>query len=457
MFSALSNLIWFVVAISILVAIHEYGHYIVGRWTGMKVLRFSIGFGKPIWTRIGGKDRTEYCISAIPLGGYVKFLDGRDCDVAPEDEGRAFDHRPIASRIAVLLAGPLFNFIFAIVAYWALFINGIPTLTPAVGEVDPDSYAARAGLEFGDQIVAVGNIETSDWESTLVAMLDQMVASGRVPLTLVADDGRRRSATLVVGDDATRLTEPGLLFDGLGFRPLQLRAVIEKFPAVIGGLIDDGAAKRAGLEVGDQIVSIDGERVTNHGELTEVVSARANKAVSLDYIRDGMTRSVNLTIGIDNSGEAPRGLLGVQSAGDLSEYYSVRKYGPIDSAYAAVQRTWTSTIFTLRMLGRMVSGDVSIKNISGPINIAQFAGASAERGLSDFLGFLAVISISLGVLNLLPIPVLDGGQIVYQSIEAAKGSPLSERSQLLGQQIGIFALLMLMSFAFYNDIARIIG
>ena len=336
-------------------------------------------------------------------------------------------------------------------------MNGVPTLTPAVGDVDPESYAADAGLEFGDQIVAVGDVEISDWESTLVAMLDQMVASGRVPLTLQKDDGRQRTATIVVGDDAARLTEPGLLFDGLGFRPLQLRAVIDSFPAVIGALVDDGAAKGAGLEVGDQIVLIDGERVENHGDLTDIVSARANKPVSLDYIRDGITRSVGLTIGLDNSGEEPRGLLGVQSAGDLSPYYSLRKYGPVESVTAAVQRTWTSTIFTVRMLGRMVTGAVSIKNISGPINIAQFAGASAQRGWGDFLGFLAVISISLGVLNLLPIPVLDGGQIVYQSIEAAKGSPLSERSQLLGQQIGIFALILLMSYAFYNDISRIIG
>lgn len=457
MFSALNNLMWFIVAISVLVAIHEYGHYIVGRWVGMKVLRFSIGFGKPIWTRIGRKDKTEFCISAIPLGGYVKFLDGRDGIVAAEDEGRAFDQQPIASRIVVLLAGPLFNFLFAIVAYWALFMNGVPTLTPAVGDVDPESYAASAGLEFGDRIVAVGKVEISDWESALVAMLDQMVASGRVPLTLQKDDGRQRTATIVVGDDAARLTEPGLLFDGLGFRPLQLRAVIDSFPAVIGALVDDGAAKGAGLEVGDQIILIDGEQIENHGDLTRIVSARANKSVSLDYIRDGSTHSVGLTIGLDTSGEEPRGLLGVQSAGDLSAYYSLRKYGPVESVTAAVQRTWTSTVFTVRMLGRMVTGAVSIKNISGPINIAQFAGASAQRGLGDFLGFLAVISISLGVLNLLPIPILDGGQIVYQSIEAAKGSPLSERSQLLGQQIGIFALILLMSYAFYNDISRIIG
>lgn len=455
--SALANLLWFVVAISLLVAIHEYGHYIVGRWAGMKVLRFSIGFGKPVWTRIGAKDGTEYCISAIPLGGYVRFLDGRDGPVDPQDEGRAFDQRPITSRVAVLLAGPLFNFLFAIVAYWALFLNGIPTLVPAVGEVDQDSYAARAGLEFGDRIVAVGSVETADWEATLLAMLDQMVASGRVPLTLETEDGRQRRATIVVGDDAARLTEPGTLFDGLGFRPLQPSELIARAPAVIGALSEDGAAKAAGMQVGDRIASVDGEAVATYADLVNVVSVRANQRVAVEYFRDGIPDTVDITIGLHESNGTTRGLLGVSSASDISRYLYVRKFGPVDSATAAIQRTWASTLFTVRMLGRMVTGDVSIKNLSGPINIAQFAGASAQRGLSDFLAFLAVVSISLGVLNLLPVPVLDGGQIVYQSIEAAKGSPLSERSQLLGQQIGIFALILLMSFAFYNDIARIIG
>lgn len=450
MSNALSNLLWFAVAISILVAVHEYGHYIVGRWAGMKVLRFSIGFGKPIWMRIGGKDRTEYCISAIPLGGYVRFLDGREGPVDPEDEGRAFDHRPISSRIAVLLAGPLFNFLFAIIAYWALFINGVPTIRPAVGEVDPGSYAARAGLEFGDQIVAVGDIETADWESALVAMLEQMVSSERVSLTLETEGGRQRLATIFVGDDATRLTEPGLLFDGLGFRPWQP-------PAVIGELTENGAAEAAGLKPGDRITSVDGESVRSYADLIDVVSVRAMQSVSLEYSRNGNAQIVELTIGVQEVNGETRGLLGVRSASDISKFYYLRKFGPIESASAAMKRTWASTMFTVRMLGRMVIGDVSIKNISGPINIAQFAGASAERGWGDFLGFLAIVSISLGVLNLLPIPMLDGGQIVYQSIELAKGSPISERSQLLGQQIGIFALLLLMSFAFYNDLSRIIG
>ncbi len=447
---ALTSLVAFIVAISVLVAVHEYGHYIVGRWCGMKVLRFSIGFGKPIWTWVRGKDRTEYCISAIPLGGYVRFLDGREGPVDPEDEGRAFNHRPIPLRIAVLLARPLFNFLFAIFAYWVLFLGGIPTLQPAVGNVAPDSYAARAGLEFGDKIVAVGDVDTADWESTMVNIFDQMVASGRVPLTLETENGRQRRATITVGEDAARLTEPNMLFDGLGFEPWQP-------PAVIGELIADGAAAAAGMAIGDQITVVDGEPIKNYGDLVGIVSTRAGKAVVVEYDRYGQSHAVDLVLGEQEVDGETRGLLGVRASSDIGAYYYLRKYGPIESINQAAQRTWTSTVFTLRMLGRMVIGDVSIKNISGPINIAQFAGDSAQRGLPEFLAFLALVSISLGVLNLLPVPVLDGGQIVYQSIEALKGSPMSERSQILGQQFGILALILLMSFAFYNDIARILG
>ena len=447
---AITSVLAFVVAISILVTIHEYGHYIVGRWAGMKVLRFSVGFGKPVWTWVKGKDRTEFCISAIPLGGYVRFLDGREGPVDPEDEGRAFDHRPIPARIAVLLAGPLFNFLFAIFAYWVLFLNGIPTLQPAVGDVEPQSYAARAGLEFGDKIVAVGEVDTDDWESTLVNIFDQLVGDGRVPLTLESDDGRQRRALIMVGEDASRLTEPNMLFEGLGFEPWQP-------PAVIAELTEGGAAAGAGMAVGDRIISIDGNNISNYSDLIEVVVARPDQAVSVAYVRDGRQLEIDVVLGRQEVEGEVRGLLGVRGSNDYGDYAHLRKFGPVESVSQAAQRTWTSTVFTLRMLGRMVTGDVSIKNISGPINIAQYAGSSARRGVNEYLAFLALISISLGVLNLLPVPVLDGGQIVFQSIELVKGSPLSERSQIIGQQFGIFALILLMSFAFYNDIVRIVS
>jgi regulator of sigma E protease len=448
--SALTDLLSFVVAISLLVAIHEYGHYIVGRWAGMKILRFSIGFGKPIWSRRSGKDNTEYCIASIPLGGYVRFLDSREGPVRPEDEGRAFDQRPIPARIAVLAAGPLFNFLFAIVAYWALFAPGVMVQTPAIGDVIPDSYADRAGLQFGDKIVAVGDVEPLDWESALVAILDNMVATGKVPLTLENEQGGHRRATIDVGSDSTRLTEPGALFDGLGFS-------IWQPPAGVGSLAPGGAAERAGIRVGDRITAVDGESIRSWGDLLGVVRERPGKAVEVEYLRNGYSATVNLTLGDEGSGEERRGLIGIGLSETSVDYYSRRTYTPLESLSAAVDKTWTSTLFTMRMLGHMVTGNVSFKNISGPINIAQFAGDSAERGFSYFLGFLAIISISLGVLNLLPIPVLDGGQIVYQVVEMIKGGPLTERAQILGQQIGVLALLLLMSFAFYNDIARILG
>jgi len=450
MSSALTNLLAFVAAISILVAVHEFGHYIVGRWAGMKVLRFSIGFGKPIWMRVGGKDSTEYCIASIPLGGYVRFLDSREGPVPPEDEGRAFNQRPIPHRIAVLLAGPAFNFLFAILAYWLLFAGGVTVLKPAIGEIEPGSYAERAGLEFGDKIVAVNDERVLDWEAALVAMLETMVVDGRVPLTLEDEQGGQRRAVLDVGDDKTRLTEPGLLFEGLGFDVWQP-------PAIVGTVSEDGAAAAAGLLPGDRITSIDGEPIVTFTDLVTVVAPRPGQEVVVEYTRAGMSFDVVLRLGEQEADGVSRGVLGVTLPSTFTDYYARRSFTPLQSLGEAAAKTWNTSIFTVTMLGRMVTGDVSVKNISGPINIAQFAGESAQRGASYFLGFLAIISISLGVLNLLPVPVLDGGQIVYQLAEMVKGSPLTERAQIIGQQVGILALLLLMSFAFYNDIARILS
>ena len=451
--SILGSAVAFVIAISILIAVHEYGHYIVGRWCNMKVLRFSIGFGKPLLRRVAGADRTEYVVAAIPLGGYVRFLDSREGAVRPEDEGRAFNQRPVWQRIAVLFAGPLFNFLFAIVAYWALFVYGVPTAVPAIGDVAPDSYAERAGLETGDRILAVDGRESPDWEAALLAMLDQLVAEGRIDLTLEDADGDRRDASLVVGADRTQLTEPGMLFDGLGFQAW-------RFPAVIGEVTPDGAAAAAGFRAGDRITAVGGEPVANFNDLVALVAPRPDERVEVSYSRDNggvaMERTVEVMLGSAERDGQTVGMLGITSA-DVSEYRYLRQYGAGESVGKAVVKTWEMSVFTLKMLGRMLTGDVSVKNISGPINIAQFAGQSAERGPDYFLSFLAIVSISLGILNLLPIPVLDGGQIVYQSIELAKGSPLSERAQIIGQQAGIVALLLLMSFAFYNDIARILG
>ncbi len=441
----LIDLLAFIALISILVAVHEYGHYIVGRWSGMKVLRFSIGFGKPIWTRVGGTDQTEYCISAVPLGGYVRFLDSRDGIVEAEDEGRAFDQRPIPARIAVLLAGPAFNFIFAILAYWLLMAGGVTDIRPAVGVVSADSYAAKAGLQYGDKIIAVGDVKTSAWEETLVAMLDEMVDDGRIPMTLESDDGRLRQAVINVADARTQLTEPGALWDGLGLHPWQP-------PAIVGIVSEGSAAEKADLQPGDQITAIDGEELVLFADLTAIVEPKAGQQVSIDFLRDGYERSVSVILGSQEKDGERVGLLGVRRTAVPEHMISRRSFTPVESLQAAVTKTWSTTAFTVRMLGRMVTGDVSMKNISGPIKIAQIAGDSVERGWRYFVGILAVISISLGVLNLLPVPVLDGGQIVYQVVEGIRGGPMTERAQILGQQIGILALLILMTFAFYNDL-----
>lgn len=450
----LTSIVAFVVAISVLVAVHEYGHFIVGRWCGMKVLRFSIGFGKPLWTRIGKKDQTEFCLSAIPLGGYVKFLGeryGSDEAIPPADQGRAFNDRPIWNRILVLLAGPFFNFLFAFFAYWVIFVNGVPTMRPAVGEVTAGSYAASADLQYGDQIVMVGDRDSGDWETALVSILDAVVGTGQVTLTLENPAGVRRTATLDVGDDAARLTEPGVLFDGLGFQPWAP-------PAVVGAVEHGEAASRAGILAGDQIVSIAGEKVASFYDLVRIVSDRPNEPVVIDVLRTGRPLALDVMLGSRQQDGVTSGFLGISRSVEADNKYGyIRQFGPLDSLLPSIERTWQGMGFTVRMLGRMVTGDVSIKNISGPINIAQYAGSSASAGFNQFMNFLALVSISLGVLNLFPIPVLDGGQIVYQSIEGLKGSPLSERAQMLGQQLGLAALLLLMSFAFYNDIARIVN
>ena len=451
MIEILTDAIAFIVVISILVTVHEYGHYIVGRWTGMKVLRFSIGFGKPIWMWRGkGPDRTEYCVASIPLGGYVRFLDSREGDVRPEDEGRAFDHRPIRSRIAVLLAGPAFNFLFAILAYWVLFGGGISVLKPAIGPVEENSYAADAGLEPFDKIVSVDGERAVDWDGTIATMLTVMVETGRIPMVVESKGGREKRVVIDVGEDRTRLTEPGELFKGLGFD-------YGGPPVVISTLDEEGAAFRGGLKIDDEITHVNGA-VVDAFSFEDAIKANGGKDTSIAYQRGYSKRTVSVLIGERDAGNGETtGYLGVGWNPGSSDYYQWRDFTLFESLSAAAAKTWDQSVFTVVMLGKIVTGNVSIKNISGPINIAQIAGASVERGWTYFVTILAVISLSLGILNLLPIPVLDGGQIVYQLIEMVKGSPLTERTQIMGQQIGIVALLLLMSFAFYNDIARNLG
>jgi regulator of sigma E protease len=453
MSTVLTSIFAFVLAIGILVAVHEYGHYLIARLIGVKVLRFSIGFGRPIWLRRWGTDQTEYCVSAVPLGGYVKLLDEREGNVDSVDLPRAFNRQPIPKRIAVLVAGPMMNFVFAVFAYWAMFVIGVPGAQPIIGDVTEASIAANAGLAEGDRIVQVGEQPVATWEGAILAILDSILADGDMPMQVVDRQDDRRTVWLDVQGKMTELTEPGKMFSGLGITPW----APPWFPLVTD--VQAGSpAETAGLLPGDLILRLDGDPVHNGADWVRLVQSKPDQTVQLVVERGGAELQLTVALASKLSEGNPVGWIGTTTTvppGVLDRYRADQRYSLGESFGVALKRTWTMSALTVRMIGRMITGEVSAKNISGPINIAQYAGYSASGGLASFLSFLAIVSISLGILNLLPIPMLDGGQIVYQVLEAFKGSPLSERAQLIGQQIGIVILVVLMSFAFYNDLARI--
>ncbi len=443
----------FLVAIALLITIHEAGHFWVARRLGVRVLRFSIGFGSPLWQRIG-RDGTEYRIAAIPLGGYVKMLDEREAPVPEAERHRAFNRQSLKVRTAIVLAGPLANFLFAVVAYWLILMIGVTGARPLVGEVIPGSSADAAGLRHGDLIVAVDARETPTWQQAGLALVDSALGNRSARLQLVGEDGSRRLAELDMSA-VGRLEEPGDLLRNLGFEPLQPR-----LPAILDEPLPEGPAREAGLAPGDRVVAIDGEGVNDWGQLVERVRARPGQQVQLDVEREGSQRSLELVLAVREDDAGEYGFLGASPAipdGLYDQFYVTHREGVLAAFPGGVQRTYEMTGLTLRMLWRMVTGDVSLKNISGPINIAHFAGQSASIGLVPFLAFLAIVSISLGIINLLPVPILDGGHLLYFLIEAIKGSPVSERTEIIGQQIGILMLIGLMTLAFYNDFARLLS
>jgi len=443
----------FLVAISILVAVHEFGHYWVAKRLGFKVLRFSIGFGKPLLTRVGkDADHTEYCLAAIPLGGYVRLLDEREGEVPAAELHRSFTRRPISHRIAVLLAGPAMNLLFASLLYAILAMVGTQIIKPVVGQVRLDSPAAVAGLQRGDQIIRVGRHNVTDTEELQIALIRQFTDEGMIPLT-VRRDGVERPVTLRVTADRRTLTEPGKLLPGLGFDLATWNAatMIEATPA-------GSAGARAGLRPGDRLLAVDGQPIANSSAFRSVVGAAANREISIEVERGGERLRIVAAVPRVIEEGRPIGRLGIQLKEGAPVWppglVETHRSGPIDALVIGVKKTWEMSALTVQMLWRMLTGQVSAKNISGVVSIAEFAGISASLGATAYMAFLAIISVSLGVLNLLPVPLLDGGQIVYQAVEAVKGSPLSERTQLFGQQIGIALLVVLMSLAFYNDISR---
>ena len=447
------SLLAFIVAISILVAVHEFGHFWVARKLGIRVLRFSIGFGKPLWTHRFGSDATEFAIGVLPLGGYVKMLDEREGDVAPEDIPRAFNRQPLWARSAVLLAGPLFNFLFAIAAYWLIFVTGVPGLRPVVGEIAPQSVAAEAGFQQRDEFVSVAGRPAPTWEAATLELLDAALSGSEVEIQVRRPDDTQKTLSIDFSTVPDALDKGGLL-NNLGLSVWRPR-----IPAVIDRVVPGAPAEKAGLQGGDRVISVDGNPVEHWGEWVEYVRARPEQTLHVGVLRDAVELDITLVPrAVEDRGETI-GQIGayVRNPGTSHDMYTEVRYGVFEASGKSLHKTWDMTSLTLRTLWGMLAGRASVENISGPISIAQYAGSSASSGFSSFLKFLAIVSISLGVLNLLPVPVLDGGHLLYNVIEWLRGKPLSEAAQQIGQQIGIVLLLALMSIAFYNDLSRVFG
>jgi regulator of sigma E protease len=452
--SLLFTIASFLVALGVLITVHEFGHFWVARKLGVKVIRFSIGFGNPIWKRKGRVDDTEYVVAAIPLGGYVKMLDEREAPVPPEEQSRAFNRQSLSVRSAIVVAGPLFNFLFAIFAFWLIFVTGDTGLKPLVGEVEPASIAQEAGFQPNEQILAVGTQETPTWESVIYALLSESLDQDEIPIRVTDESGSELIHWLKT-EGLQNLAEEGRLLQNLGLTPKR-----PTLPPIIGELLEGEPAENAGLQPGDRLVTADNTSLESWSDWVDYVRKRPGQTIQLEIERDGRLLSLELIpVSIFSEGESI-GRIGasVQVPPDLMQDYQAQiQYGPMAAVGQSLNKTWDLSLLMLKMLGKMVLGEVSVKNLSGPISIADSAGKSASYGLTYFIKFLAVVSISLGVLNLLPIPVLDGGHLFFFLIEAVKGSPLSEKFMEQGQKIGMLILLAIMGLAFYVDLNRFFG
>ncbi len=455
MASVLFSISAFLVALGVLISIHEFGHFWVARKLGVKVLRFSVGFGKPLFKKIGTQDQTEYVVAAIPLGGYVKMLDEREGTVAEDEKHLAFNNKSVWARIAIVAAGPIANFILAIIAYWVMYLIGISGVLPIIGGVDKGSVAAKAGFQVEDQIISIDGVKAQTWNEVRIALLDKSLQTkGSIEIGVRDIDGVHHSRFVSV-DSSVILNGDGDVIGDLGIQHWW-----PDVKPIIGGVQDGGAAATAGLQVGDEIFSANGEIVSNWRQWVEVVRAHPNQLLSLLILRDGQEQRLDITPAVrEVQGEAI-GFIGAwetQSRSQIERARTVVQYAPLEAFNKSISQTWNMSFLTLQMLVKLVVGEASLENISGPITIAQFAGQSASVGLDHYLSFIALISISLGVLNLLPVPILDGGHLLYFVIEAIKGSPLPDKAQLYGQQLGMLLLAGLMSIAFYNDIVRLVG
>jgi len=446
----------FLIALGVLITIHEFGHFWVARKMDVKVLKFSVGFGKSLWSRRGKIDDTEFALAAIPLGGYVRMLDEREGDVAPEDLDRAFNRKSVWARIAIVLAGPVANFLLAIVIYWIVMMIGISGIAPLIGVVDEGTPAAAAGFEFEDKILSVSGKVTPTWTDARITLLQHALESKseEVEIRVATIAGEEVVRTLSI-DSAAMLATSGDAIKELGINQWW-----PQVPAVMGGIQEDGAAAQAGLQIGDEVVAVDQQPIETWQQWVEVIRANPGQELELEIIRNQETVFLPITPGTRIDDNTTIGYIGAwetQSMELASKARIVVSYPPMEAFMKGLQRTWNMSVLTLRMMLKLVTGQASLDNISGPVTIAQYAGQSASVGIDHYLNFMAIISISLAVLNLLPIPMLDGGHLLYYAIEVVTGKPLSEKLQIVGQQFGIVLLGGLMLLAFYNDFWRLAG
>lgn len=445
------SLWWMIVTLGLLVTFHEFGHFIVARRCGVRVLKFSIGFGRALWSRVG-RDGTEYMIAMIPLGGYVKMLDVREGEVPGPLRAQEFTGKPIWQRIAIVLAGPVFNLLFAVAAFWAMLVIGKPDYQPLIGHTS--GLAAQAGFQRGDRVLAVGDESVANWTDLGLALADAAHSRKPTPLRVRDVDGNLHTRVLHFEKLPAHAGESAQI-EQTGLTPQQ-----RSLPPVIGKLMPGGAAIAAGLQPSDRILAIGTTAIHDWNDLSDAVRAQAapDHPLTVQLRRAGKPLTISLqpkqTTLADGSREYA---IGVYPQETQAHYDTVLRRGPLAAIPAAFAQTWDLTARTLQMLGGMVTGSASLKNISGPISIAQYANASAGMGPAWFLYFLGIISLSLGIMNLLPIPILDGGHLLYYLIELAKGSPLSERTMAAGQYAGMALLVALMGLAFYNDILRLVS
>lgn len=436
-----------------LIAIHEFGHFWVARRLGVKVMTFSIGFGPALLKWQDGKG-TRYQIAAIPLGGFVRMADEREGEVPPEDIPRAFNRQPVLARMAIVAAGPLINLVFAVFLYWIIFMQGTETLRPIIGRVLPQTPAAVAGIEEGDEILAIDSKPVGDWEAINYALIARMGESGELRISLRPQGGGEpREVSLTLREFlGGRTVDP---FREVGFTPYQ-----PPIDPVIGEVLPGSPGERQGLKTGDHVLAVDGSPVGSWQDLVEVVRSQPEQALDVQVRRGQETVALRLTpTGEKDDQGIVRGKLGIAPRQQYVEYPPEYRqsidHGPVEAMGLAVQKTGTLVVVTLESMGKMLQGLISVNNLSGPITIAKVAGQTAAMGWQALLGFMALLSVSLGVLNLLPIPVLDGGHLVYHAIEGVMGRPLSERMQMVGLRIGIFMLMSLMLLAIFNDLSRL--